>query len=120
MEISAKCFSNGNGVTCCYLAPKEMLICNELMWYFLHVYIIRFFTIPYKGKSVKSLRKALAKSFKNVCEKIVYNKFQANYLTITFQGFCLPFRNNSFALTVQDHTHNMRNSQSKLICSQFN
>ena len=38
--------------------------------------IIRFFTIPYKGKSTKSLRNALAKSLRNACEKIVYNKFQ--------------------------------------------
>ena len=37
---------------------------------------IRFFTIPYKGKSAKSLRNALAKSLRNACEKIVYDKFQ--------------------------------------------
>ena len=38
--------------------------------------IIRFFTIPYKEKSAKILRNALAKFLRNTCEKIVYNKFQ--------------------------------------------
>ena len=38
--------------------------------------IIRFFTVPYKEKSAKSLRNALAESSKSACEKIVYNKFQ--------------------------------------------
>ena len=40
MEISVLCFSNENGATCCYLTPKKMLICNELMWNFLHLEII--------------------------------------------------------------------------------
>ena len=35
----------------------------------------RFFTIPYKEKSAKPLRNAWAKSLRNACEKIVYNKF---------------------------------------------
>ena len=38
--------------------------------------MIRFSTIPYKGKSAKSLGNVLAKSLRNACEKIVYNKFQ--------------------------------------------
>ena len=34
--------------------------------------IIRFFTIPYKGKS----QVILAKFLINACEKVVFNKFQ--------------------------------------------
>ena len=38
--------------------------------------ILRFFTIPYKGKSVKSLKSTLPKYSRNACEQIFYNKFQ--------------------------------------------
>ena len=31
VEMSAYCFSNRNGVTCCYLTAKKTLIYNELM-----------------------------------------------------------------------------------------
>ena len=29
--MSAQCFSNANGATCCYLTPNKMLIYNELI-----------------------------------------------------------------------------------------
>ena len=44
--------------------------------------IMRFFAILYKGKSAKSSGNALAKSLRNACEKIVYNKFQVYSLQI--------------------------------------
>ena len=41
-----------------------------------------FFIIPYKGKSPKSFRNALAKSFRNSCEKVAYDKFQVYSLQV--------------------------------------
>ena len=38
--------------------------------------IFRFFTIPYKTTSGKSLKNPLPCSLGNACEKSVYNKFQ--------------------------------------------
>ena len=35
------------------------------------------FSIPYKRKSAKSLRNALAKPLRNTCENVVYNKISA-------------------------------------------
>ena len=49
---------------------------------------------------------------------------EANYLTSTFQGFCLPFGNSYFPEQLlcagQVHIYIMRDFQSKSICSQFN